>query len=285
MRRLLHSAVIGALRCLAAPFPRRVRLRVLRALRKGFAVEGYDIDLKEVATPRGIIRFFCLGPLPAWRAETALTKEPETIDWIDGMAEGDVLYDIGANVGVYALYAAINRAVHVLAFEPLAANYYLLNRNIEGNGLSDVATAYCLALTDTDQIGRFHAQDTAFGSALSSFGTHIEQHGQTHASDFEQGMVGMSLDSFIETYRPLFPTHLKIDVDGIEDRIIAGAANTLADARLKSISIELDTAKPDYCNRVSAQIEAAGLRFVGKFRAAMFDETPAASVYNFHFRR
>lgn len=285
MRSTINSILIGALRCAAAPFGAPLRLRLFRALRRGLSVAGYDAEIKQMATSRGLIRFYCLGPLPTWRAETALSKEPETIEWIDAMAAGDVLFDIGANIGVYTLYAAVNRDVQVLAFEPLAANYYLLNRNIEENGLSDVATAYSLALTDADKIGRFHAQDTEFGSALSSFGQHIEQYGQSHASDFEQGMIGMRLDTFIETFGPPFPTHLKIDVDGIEDQIIAGAAKTLADPRLQSISIELDSTQLDYVARVTDAIENGGLRFVAKRRSAMFDNTPSANTYNYLFRR
>lgn len=50
-----------------------------------------------------------------WRAETYETKEPDTIEWIDlFFREGDVIYDIGANIGQYSLYAAkkLNRSIH-----------------------------------------------------------------------------------------------------------------------------------------------------------------------------
>src|ERR1044071_9834964 len=39
-----------------------------------------------------------------WRADTYATKEPDTIAWIDQFVqEGDVLYDVGANIGLYSL--------------------------------------------------------------------------------------------------------------------------------------------------------------------------------------
>ncbi|MEO9961089.1 MAG: FkbM family methyltransferase [Alphaproteobacteria bacterium] len=282
---MMKQIAITVVRLITAPLSETGRRRVMRLIRRSMGISGFDAVVHDVPSPRGTMKFYCLGNLPLWRAETALSKEPETIEWIDGMVAGDVLFDIGANIGVYTLYAAVNRDVQVLAFEPLAANYYLLNRNIEENGLSDVATAYSLALTDTDKIGRFHAQDTEFGSALSSFGQHIEQYGQSHASDFEQGMIGMRLDTFIETFGPPFPTHLKIDVDGIEDQIIAGAPNTLADPRLQSISIELDSTQHDYVARVTKAIKNGGLRFIAKRRSAMFDNTPSANTYNYLFRR
>ena len=37
-----------------------------------------------------------------------LTKEPGTIAWIEGFTEDDVFWDVGANVGLYSLYAGID---------------------------------------------------------------------------------------------------------------------------------------------------------------------------------
>lgn len=196
-----------------------------------------------------------------------------------------MLFDIGANVGVYTLYAAINRKVKVMAFEPLAANYFLLNRNIEENGLSDVATAYCVALNDQDMVSTLHIQNTGFGSALSSFDDPVDHLGQRFAAKFQQGMVGMSLDSFIEKFQPEFPNFIKIDVDGIEDKIIKGMAKTLADPRLRSLSIELDEGRPAYTNGVIAAIEAAGLKLVAKRHAPMMDNGPYSRIYNYQFYR
>lgn len=261
------------------------RRRLLRILRQGMNTAGFDEIIAEIPTSRGTARFYCLGDLPLWRAQTLMTKEPETIEWIDTIEDDAVLYDIGANVGVYTIYAAINRKVRVVAFEPLAANYFLLNRNIEENGLSDTVSAYCLALNDVDVIDRFHVRDTGFGSALSSFAEPVDHNGNAFKAQFEQGMVGMTLDGFIEMFDPPFPDHIKIDVDGIEDKIVAGAARTLADPRIKSLSIELDAARPEYTDAVVREIEAAGLTLVSKRRAPELDATPFADIYNYLFHR
>lgn len=281
----LKRVLIRILAIIASPIGPATRRRIIRLLRQGFSVNGFDEEIKSIPTKRGIIEFYCLGQLPAWRAETLLTKEPETIEWIDTVASGDVFYDIGANIGTYSLYAAINREVRVLAFEPLAANYYLLNRNIEQNDLSDTATAYCLALNDADLIDAFHVSDPSFGSALSSFAEAIDHNGKPLKARFTQGMIGMSLDNFIKKFDPPFPNHIKIDVDGIEDKIIAGAAQTLADPRLKSVSIELDADRTDYAQTVIQALEAAGLAFVDRRRAAELDNTPYANLYNYRFQR
>ena len=85
-----------------------------------------------------------------WRADGYATKEPDTLAWIDGFLKpGDVFYDVGANIGQYALYAAkrLGGQCRVLAFEPEALNYAKLNTNIVLNGQSETITAYCLAVT------------------------------------------------------------------------------------------------------------------------------------------
>ncbi|MEQ8228978.1 MAG: FkbM family methyltransferase [Rhodospirillales bacterium] len=246
---------------------------------------GFDEVIAKIPTPRGTARFYCLGDLPFWRAQTLLTKEPETIEWIDGFEDGSTLYDIGANVGIYTIYAALNPKIRVLAFEPLAANYYLLNRNIEENGLSETVSAYCLAMNDTEMTGRFHVRDTGFGSALSSFAEAIDHNGDVFTAQYEQGMIGMTLDGFIQRFSPPFPDHIKIDVDGIENKIINGAARTLADPRLRTLSIELDASRPNYTDAVIRNIESAGLALVSKRRAPELDDTPFAHIYNYLFRR
>ena len=42
-----------------------------------------------------------------WRAQTLFSKEPETIKWINGFNAQDIFLDVGANVGMYTIYAAV----------------------------------------------------------------------------------------------------------------------------------------------------------------------------------
>ena len=73
------------------------------------------------------------------------TKEKDTIAWIDSMQPGETFIDIGANMGIYTIYAA-KRGLKVIAFEPEAQNYALLCRSIMINELD--VQAYCVALSD-----------------------------------------------------------------------------------------------------------------------------------------
>jgi hypothetical protein len=52
-------------------------------------------------------------------------------------------------------------------------------------------------------------------------------------------MIGYTIDAFIETFGVPVPTHLKIDVDGNDHLVLAGARKTLADPRLRSVLVEL----------------------------------------------
>ncbi len=241
--------------------------------------------VETIPTPRGDILFYCLDELPLWRARTLLIKEPETIEWIDRFVPGDVYWDVGANIGVYALYAAINRQVRVLAFEPSAANYLLLNRNIEKNGLADHLQAFAIAFSDRTTLDALNMQTTDFGGALSSFAVPVDNDGRTFVPTFRQGMIGFTIDDFIGQFAPPFPNHLKIDVDGIEDRIIVGAAKTLADARLRSLSIELDAGRPDYVLAITERLNAAGLKLVAKRHSSLFDDGKYRNIYNYQFCR
>src|SRR5436309_16083122 len=126
--------------------------------------------LTTVETARGPIRFFCPSPLLVSRAEHLLTKEPDTIRWIDGFPEQCVFWDVGANVGVFSLYAAARRGVSVLSFEPLAANFHVLSRNIQLNDFADRITAYCVAFCDATKLGVLNIASPKMGSALTHFG-------------------------------------------------------------------------------------------------------------------
>jgi FkbM family methyltransferase len=238
----------------------------------------------DVSTTNGMIRFFCPAAIPVYRARTLLTKEPETIRWIDGFAPTDVFWDIGANVGVYSLYAAL-RSVATVAFEPSSGNYYLLNRNIEINHMGDRISALCLAFDDSTRLEFFNMRDTALGGAHRTFAHGESQRGESFVPAFSQSMVGFAVDQFIEQFAPAFPTHIKVDVDGGELRIVRGARRTIADRRVQSVLIELDASRPDYCGEVMEEMHRAGLTRVSGEDAQECYDSPSGGIQNYIFRR
>lgn len=235
-------------------------------------------------TDFGKIHFFCPGKIPEWRAKTLLTKEPETIEWINGFNKSEVLWDIGANVGVFSLYAAL-RGLQVLAFEPSPSNYYLLSKNIEINNFDSKISAYCMALNNETKLDFFYMANSDLGGALNSFGEARDWQGKVFNAQLKQSMIGFSLDNFIEKFDPPFPNHIKLDVDGIEDSIIKGAKNSLGDKRLKSVLVELDTERKEYTKEVVDTMSDSGLKLFKKEHAAMFENGIFRNVYNHIFVR
>lgn len=240
--------------------------------------------LYTVRTAAGALRFYCPGHVALWEAENLLTKEPDTIAWIDGFAAGDVLWDVGANVGTYALYAA-QRGARVVAFEPSAANYHLLNRNIALNRLDERISAYCLALSERAGPGHFYLASEHIGDAGNAFGHPTDWRARPFAPSSRQAILGQTIDGLLDQYELPFPQHLKVDVDGIEDQIVRGAARTLADPRLRSALVELNTERGAYRDGVVATMAAAGLRLHQTRRSPMLVRTAYAVVYNHIFVR
>lgn len=237
----------------------------------------------EVSAAGKILRLDCPNELTRSRAETFHEKEPETLEWIDGFAPDEVLVDIGANIGLYTLYAAL-RGTRVFAFEPESQNYALLNRNIFLNGLGDRVTALSVALADGDTLGALNLPRFLTGSALNNFGDNLDWKRQKYEPAFRQGVLGFSLDSFLSRYPEAFPNHLKIDVDGAEIKVIAGAAKTLRDPRLKSLLIELNEELPEDLE-IIALVRAAGLTVKHKKHSDMIERSEFRRLFNYVFVR
>lgn len=235
-------------------------------------------------TKFGIVYFFCPGKIPEWRAQTLLTKEPETLEWIETFHDADLLWDIGANVGVYSLYAAL-KGNSVLAFEPSPGNFYLLSQNIGINSLSDKIAAYCIAFDDSTKLETFYMANAEIGGALSSFGEAIDWQGKPFKASLKQAMVGFCIDDFVERFQPKFPNHIKIDVDGNENRIIDGAKKTLLDKRLKSVLVELNTEREDYCSEVLNIFNESGFSLLKKEHSSAYDSSNLSMVFNHIFVR
>ena len=177
------------------------------------------------------------------RANNLLIKERDTIEWIDGFGPDEVFYDIGANVGAFSIYAGVARKMKVYAFEPAFHNFYLLNRNIILNDLSEVKP-FNLAFSDTNKREQIFMKTAIAGDAGVNLGESVDCNRESFEPAYTQAILAYSLDSFIEHYEVDFPTHIKIDVDGLEPHIIQGAAKTLADSRLRSLLIEIDENDP-----------------------------------------
>ena len=253
------TTIAAAVRELAA-----LPLRSLPVDWKALALERLSEEMIcDTSVPGAVLRFYAPTLLLRSRAAAVNSKEPDMIRWLDGLEEGAVLWDIGANVGVFSLYAAARRKSKVLAFEPCAANFHVLSRNVELNRAYEV-TAYCVALSGRTELGVLNMASAAMGSSMSQFGRpgEMSRYCAENANGLAQGMVGFTVDDFIARFSPPFPNYIKMDVDGLEWPILQGAQNTLRDPRLRSLMVELSLSNKEEGGRAVALLEKSGFRFV-----------------------
>lgn len=221
----------------------------------------------------------------AWRVETLLSKEPDTIEWIAGFEERDVFLDIGANVGMYTVLAAATRGVTVFAFEPESQNYALLNRNIHDNGLAGRVVAFCTALSDTTAFDRLYLSEFSPGGSCHSFGESIDYRGEALQSPFVQGCFSTTVDALVAQGTMPVPTYVKIDVDGIEPKVMAGARATLMDRRVRSLLIEINTNIEAHWEIIDWMLEAGFDYDLRQADAGRREEGAFKGVGNYVFRR
>lgn len=210
-------------------------------------------------TPRGPIQFVTPSKMALYWPRRAFLDEPKTITWLDSLNDGDVLWDIGANVGAYAMYAALGRQVSVHAFEPNPFTFATLSRNVTLNRLSERISSYCIALNDETKADRLYLASDEEGTVLNVFGAKELDRGFGLQRELGVAALGFTIDDLVQALGLPQPTHLKIDVDNIEDRIIAGAPRTLADNRLRSLLIEMDSENVTQTAAIERCLSQAGL--------------------------
>ena len=132
---------------------------------------------------------------------------------------GQVVWDVGANVGFYTLLASrlVGPTGQVVAIEPLPANVTLLRRHIQINFLRNVAVVEA-AVADRLGEGSFKAGENSSTGSLSD-----QQDG------FRVRLV--TLDSLIADNALPLPNLIKMDIEGGEVTAILGASKLLSSQR------------------------------------------------------
>ena len=177
-----------------------------------------------------------------YRARTFNEKEPEMLDWIDeNLRDDDILFDVGANIGIYSIYAALRKPkATVYAFEPEYSNLNQLKQNIINNNLQSTIIPFSIALGDNTGISYLHIQDITPGSALHTVSTQSLENSQTgHDVVWKEGIACFTIDDLCEM-TGIKPTLIKIDVDGNETEILNGGEKTFRNKELRSVYIEID---------------------------------------------
>jgi FkbM family methyltransferase len=221
-------------------------------------------------TPNGVCKF---------RAVTFNTKEPETLDWLDCIPEGDILWDVGANIALYSVYAAKARKCNVYAFEPSVFNLELLARSINLNKVSSNVCICPLPLSDNLGSNDMHMASTDWGGAKSTFGENYGFDGKIIKEVFRFQTIGLTMVDAVKKLGIPKPDFIKIDVDGIE-HLILGAGFELLKS-VKSVLVEVNDDFEDLALGCQKILENAGLVLEKKLHSEMFDNSESyGRLYN-----
>ena len=255
---------------------RKARLLVARCLLKlGIPlinttnVDGFSIRFKTST----FLEYFL-------RAEESYSREEVTMHWIRNcVSDGDVVMDIGANVGAYSLLLGKKlkpSGGQVYSIEPEAGNFSALGNNILLNDLSGTVIPFCFAFGDIRRVGKFFVASREVGSSMHALDESISD-GVKFEPKHIQGVLVESMDTFVSSPEIRFPNHVKIDVDGLEKMIVANMKCTLGDRRLRSIMIEVEVELSD--GQIEQTIESFG--FVERLRERM----AGREIYNILYER
>lgn len=153
-------------------------------------------------------------------------KEPETIAWIRSFEDGGCFYDIGANIGMYSLYAChLHPRMTVWAFEPQWTNYLSLVHNAAMNRFDNLWPLLA-GVSDRTGVARFKYRTPEAGASGGQIGDAGDYPVHIHALDDFSRLFGS-------------PDYVKIDIDGQESKVIDGMCSLIADRAFKSCLVEM----------------------------------------------
>lgn len=188
--------------------------------------------------------------------------------WSDYSKRSQVIFDVGANLGIYSLTsAAINPEARLVAFEPTPEIAAHLRRTLEDNHLNRI-TVVEKAVAKTS------------GTAiLNLFGAKVEGNEgmnfvtQQAVSADSVTIETVSLDDFCQLQGIDQIDLLKIDIQGNEPEALRGAERLLTEGRIRCIFTELnwesDPEKSDPAWEVVELLQKKGFLFASPTKNAV----------------
>lgn len=142
------------------------------------------------------------------------------------LKEKKVVFDVGANIGVYSLVAC-SKGCEVHAFEPNPRAFGFLSKSVAANGFT--ATLNQSALSDKQGLDSLYVPSGANGGLAS-----------LKVRNGEPSPVPSTmLDAYVDEKHIEEIELMKIDAEGAEEAIIEGAALTIARGAVRNIIMEM----------------------------------------------
>src|SRR5882724_1672651 len=161
----------------------------------------------------------------AWHFITPRLFDLEEMSFVmHYLRAGDFFADVGANVGVYTVLAAGVAGARAAAFEPSRDSYEMLVRNIRINALTEQVKTFEMAVgRNTGTMRLTVGQGTENCIAIQSS---------------ENALAPVKVTTLDHEFSNNPPNLLKIDVEGFESEVIAGAKKMLKKTGLRAMIVE-----------------------------------------------
>jgi FkbM family methyltransferase len=197
------------------PFARELLAKILRV---PVSLISPDTEVRILSGPiRGKKWIKGAGPNAYWMG----TYETERFrDLAEAVRPGAVVYDIGANVGIYSLLASslAGAAGAVYAFEPLERNLRYLRRHVVLNDLQNCAV---MEMAVSNQEGTLSFSTVGFDASMARL-----------SPDGEISVQSTTVDNCVYGERRLRPPNvIKIDVEGAELEVLEGGSRAIGEFR------------------------------------------------------
>jgi len=162
-----------------------------------------------------------------------------------GLPDGGIFYEIGANVGYFAVeQAGLDPSGKVYAFEPQSGLAHAIAASARSNGFSNLSVFHVLVGDRTGTATLYLAPGTIHASAVPDSGRPVRD---------MQEMAMVALDDLVASGRIAAPDMVKMDVEGSEALVFQGAGTCLRAAK-PNIFLEY-MAEFDVAGRIRHEIE------------------------------
>jgi FkbM family methyltransferase len=151
------------------------------------------------------------------------THEPAVVEGLEELVQpGWTAIDVGANIGYFTLLMAnrVGPRGKVIAFEPLAENFRILQENIKLNSHPNVVAENCALMSSSERVELRSATPGAITWVAS---VRVKQDSAVESESVE----AISLDEYVQKKGIAKVDFLKIDVEGAEESVLDGAINVL----------------------------------------------------------
>jgi FkbM family methyltransferase len=177
------------------------------------------------------------------------------IDWLRSFSGSDIFLDVGANVGLYTVPAAL-QGCKTYAVELDLLNCSILQENLVINQVTDLVTIFPVALGNAEELTRVFYRDFSpgGGDALQSLAqpSKLDTRKLPRAYSLIQPML--PFEALVGRYGLEQPTKVKIDVDGNERYVWPGIRSVVA----RASEVYLELGNDDFSHQILLDLKAAG---------------------------